>query len=932
MIATNDDINTISSASAPLPSAPMEDLNIEALNIESHVEKRKEARELLEIAVNEGNVEELKSLLKANPKLDLTTPDAEGNTPIHWAARQGKIEIIEALLEQNKNILEIRNKEGQTPLHIAARWGQTATVESLIKFGGDLKAKSGQGNTPMHLAAYYGHTETIKVFLRHNPDLANIEGQTKYTPLHSAAQNGHVDTVLELLNNNSNPTAREKNGNTPVHFAAEFGQTEVMNVFLERYPGLVNVKSDNKCSYTPLHWAALKGRSKTLLVLLDKKAHINAKANYGNDPADTAFTVTALHLAAEGGHADAVSTLLERGADAKTQDRYGDTPLHRAARFGKAEVLKVLVKPPSAGLFGSKMMHEANHIVNLKNKAGNTALSLAAQANHEAAVRALLTLGADATIGDATNNTPLHRAAQLGCKETVKILVQHGKSLVHTRSESEMTPLHWAAICGGNDKERKPAPVEDYIEVAKLLLSAGADISAKKSYNELPLHYAAKFAPPQMVSFLIKQAPSLINSPGADGLAPLHCAAKNGNIAAIKALALNDRLDRTAKNKAGDSPLHVTAWVGQMAAVNELLELDHNLIEVKGLDSCTPLHHAAQAGNTEIVRALIEHGANVKAKNSYGSMPIHSAASWGKTGAVKAFIEHDSKFVNIEGAEKYTPLHWAAREGYVETVRFLVSCGANINAKNKNDRIPSKLAQLEKRLEVIRFFNKEYISLQKFASEGDLENICFRLSEGADVAAIDENDNMAIHIAAWTNNIYIVKTLIKHDEKQLNARGGHGYTPLLWAAQQGHVELLEGLLALRADIRAQNNANYAAIHLAVLCGRLEILDILLKRYPSLVNMKGMDEYTPLHCACELKPEIAETSGGLIIEKLLSHGADVNARNIKGQTPLALAVEKGAPFEVIERLNEAQKLQDKPPTYMEAVQISLATGTNRDLRK
>jgi hypothetical protein len=81
-----------------------------------------------------GDLEKIKSRLKENPSF-ISFKGCNGDTPLHWAAMQGRKDVVEFLLA-NKADINARNTSGQTPLHVAALSEQKEIVELLRENGG----------------------------------------------------------------------------------------------------------------------------------------------------------------------------------------------------------------------------------------------------------------------------------------------------------------------------------------------------------------------------------------------------------------------------------------------------------------------------------------------------------------------------------------------------------------------------------------------------------------------------------------------------------------------------------------------------------------------------------------------------------------------------------------------------------------------------
>ncbi|KAI0192069.1 ankyrin repeat-containing domain protein [Xylaria flabelliformis] len=118
----------------------------------------------------------------------------------------------------------------------------------------------------------------------------------------------------------------------------------------------------------------------------------------------------------------------------------------------------------------------------------------------------------------------------------------------------------------------------------------------------------------------------------------------------------------------------------------------------------------------------------------------------------------------------------------------------------------------------------------------------------------------------------------------------HGWTPLWWAARNGHETLVRLLMERGADFKAKNEDQYMPLHLAVENGHEAVTKLLLEEGAD-IDAKGF-EMTPLHLATRNGHEA-------IIKMLLERGANTNAKNEDNYTPLHLAVWNG--LEAIARL-------------------------------
>lgn len=352
--------------------------------------------------------------------------------------------VVEWLLQAGANV-------GETDLMEAInRRGKPETVKLLIAAKANVNAKEGSGTTALMKAADKGiHVEIFKLLITAKAAI-NTRDQYGRTALIHAARNGADPEVVRLLiAAKANLNVAEKHLEQGGHQAQAYGRTALMWAADERNLEIarllieaganVDLKSGN--GSTVLHGTAYVGCTEIAALLIAAKAKINVKNDVGETP---------LMLAAEKGYDETVKLLIAANADTNTKNRDGQTALHQAVTFfGKS--LRGGNEDVNAGARSVELLIAAHADVNAKDKEGKTPLMV--------------------SIVAANLTTELLR----------KSMTEAGKS-------------HYATEYEGRIKR--------YIEYAKRLIEAKANINAKDKKGVSVLAYATKGGNQEIIDIL----------------------------------------------------------------------------------------------------------------------------------------------------------------------------------------------------------------------------------------------------------------------------------------------------------------------------------------------------------------------------------------------------------------------------------------------
>ena len=287
---------------------------------------------------------------------------------------------------------------------------------------------------------------------------------------------------------------------------------------------------------------------------------------------------------------------------------------------------------------------------------------------------------------------------------------------------------------------------------------------------------------------------------------------------------------------------------------------------VKGLACCLVLgslgaaedasdryYHAIRDNNLTSLRDLIKTG-EVNAPDKRGSTPLMFAAAYGSLSAMKALIAAGAD-VNGKNAFDATALMWCASD--LEKVKLLVEHGADVNARSRPGRTPLIIAA---------------------ANDGGAPVVKLLLDKGADPSVRDSTGTTALTAAAEANDTASVRYLLDKGA-DVNSGGVAGaltvgnVTALMFASAQGNVEVMKLLLKRKADVNAVSGPHGMEV----------------KNGPI-----ALGSMTALHFA-------APYGGAEAVKLLLDSGARVDPRDVRGMTPLMLAVSTDRPDPRVVRL-------------------------------
>ena len=141
-------------------------------------------------AVMKRDPDAVRTLIKNGA--DVNAAQGDGMTALHWAARNGDLELTRVLLFAGANVKASTRLGGYTPLLLAAQQGHAGVIAALITAGSDVKAANALGTTPLMLAAASGDAHAVTMLVENGAEVEAREKTFGQTPLMFAAAGDHT--------------------------------------------------------------------------------------------------------------------------------------------------------------------------------------------------------------------------------------------------------------------------------------------------------------------------------------------------------------------------------------------------------------------------------------------------------------------------------------------------------------------------------------------------------------------------------------------------------------------------------------------------------------------------------------------------------------------------------------------------------------------
>jgi ankyrin repeat protein len=426
----------------------------------------------------------------AKKSADVNAAEADGSTPLLWAANLNDTDLALRLLKAGANP-KVRNQLGSTPLGEAALNANNELIKALLDAGADPNAAGSDGQTPLMVVARTANVAAAKLLLAKGANPNVREAQRGQTALMWAAAGSQGPMMRELLAHGAEVDARS--------------DTDLMTPLVSGEP---RAQPRPPGGMTAMLFSAREGCMDCVKALREKGANVDLADPEGVTPLITAVFNTRFDIA---------KYLIEKGANIDKWDWWGRTPLYLAVDYNTLphggrpdqpalddtlpiDIIRLLLDKgaypnPQLKLFPPYRATGNDRGLDTMINVGTTPLLRAAKALDAPAIKLLLDHGA---IVDLPNNqgwTPTVAASGMGSVDadtrgyfttsdvqersiaSLDLLLSRGGALNGGAGRFKATPLQGAAFWGWD-------------KVVEYLLNKGADINATDSRGYTAVDYA----------------------------------------------------------------------------------------------------------------------------------------------------------------------------------------------------------------------------------------------------------------------------------------------------------------------------------------------------------------------------------------------------------------------------------------------------------
>lgn len=860
-------------------------------------------------------------------------------TVLHNAAKNGHLQVFRLLVEQYDFDMDVCDPQGNTALHVAVQ-NDRVEIVSYLQDSVHWNTANKSGEIPLDIALT-NLNEVSYTFIKQLPGVFEymkyFRDEKQRSVLHFASSYGRTTNFLNVLlvELELEIDALDEFKQTPLHYALSRFDLELVKFFVSRGASLGKITERILANF--LIRAVLLNKVDHVRFCLQQVEFTQILLNVRGADCNL------LEISIFQDNMEIFQLLLDLTVfDVSSIQGNGNTTLHFAAGVGSVRIMDMLLR-------------EGVQLENV-NQRGKSLLFVAIEYGNWKVAKYLLSKGASKQslikyrYPDTAGMNVVHHVASTGRLASLKILLDEEVFARTVPDEKGRTIGHYAAANNRTNvvdylvAAMFPLDMEDedgrsslvyaieheHLKLAQRLISVGCSRRIVYIYNEknkllkrsiengkveiimFLKEYCNLYDPDLELATLIPETLTKKSNETKAHQARLELLQQN-KISELHDLIAQDYQPIDTVNSLGRTLLHESVLCENFEAVKTLLKLGMPL-ESLDTQGTTPLILALMKNNQSLAKYLINAGASLESVKQFRttnrdqSTMLHVAAQHGLNRSLKLLLEQSIFDVDVGDFDQTTPLQEAACRGHKSCVELLLMAGADVEYVDlqgtntltrafcgSQEEIVQLLLERQVSLDNAREFrvpNSKEESLLHLVASGNNPNLIGILVEivGIAVDVLDSQVRTALHYAAEAGAVEAVERLLKNGASKVIVDES-GSFPLIVAIKAGHGDRLAELLlpeSVNNDVLETfriPECHKSVLHLALESKCYHLLRLLINDHKINAGLVDSDGRTILH--------YASAEGSMLPIEHLNLPIDLFfALDCDEKSPLSICVTKG----------------------------------------